>query len=71
MQETPGGSLTWKFPHPREQLSPRAITIEPVLQSLGAATTESTRFNYRSPRTLEPMLGDTGSHRNKKPLPLS
>ena len=31
----------WKIPHIREQLSPCAKTIEPVLQSLKTATTEA------------------------------
>ena len=35
-----------KMPHALEQLSPCTTAVEPVLQSLGAATTEPTCHNY-------------------------
>ena len=46
MQETWVLSLIGKTPHAAEQLSRCTTTTEPVLQSLGAATTEPTHYNY-------------------------
>ena len=43
MQETQVQSLIWEDPRAAEQLSPWATTVEPVLQSLGAATAEPTQ----------------------------
>ena len=48
-----------RIPHAVEQLSPCAATIEPVLQSLGTATTEAT-----IPRV---HAQQRESHHNKKP----
>ena len=45
-----------KIPHAAEQLSLCTTTIEPVLWSLGAATTEPMCHNYWSPCSLEPLL---------------
>ena len=45
-----------KIPHAAQQLSPCAITTEPVLQSPGAATTEPMCRSYRSPHTQEPEV---------------
>ena len=52
-----------KIPHATEQLSPRATTTEPVLQSPGAAATQPTCHAYGSPSTLEPVLHSKRSHR--------
>ena len=52
---------------PHMQLSPWDTTTEPVLQSLGAATTElKCSCNYWSLCTLEPMLHNKRSHHNEK-----
>ena len=56
-----------RIPHAAEQLSPCATTIEPVLQSPGAAATESRCHNYWSPCALDPMLHDKRSHHKEKP----
>ena len=79
----PGGSVTknppangrrhgfhpWsgKIPRAVEQLSPFARTTEPVLKSLGAATTEPTCCKDQSPRALEPVLCNQRSHHSEKP----
>ena len=55
-----------KIPHAREQLSQCTTTIEPVLQSLEAATTDPMCQKYRSLHALEPMLHSKRSHRNEK-----
>ena len=55
-----------KIPHAVEQWSPCPTTIEPVLQSPGAAT-ELMCYSYWSPRTLEPMLCKKRSHHTEKP----
>ena len=44
-----------------EQLTPCTATTAPLLQSLGAATTEPTCRNYWSPHTREPVLWNKGS----------
>ena len=41
MQGTQVQSLIEKIPHAADQLSPRDTTVEPVLQSPGAAATEA------------------------------
>ena len=45
-----------KIPHAMEQLGPCASTIELVIYSPRAATTEPMCYNSWSPRDLEPML---------------
>ena len=57
-----------KIPHGMEQLSPWATTIEPVLKSLGATTTEPMCCNCRSSGTLEPVLHSVRTHHNEKPV---
>ena len=56
-----------KNPHATEQISLGATTIEPVLQSLRATTTEPSSCNYRSLKTLEPMLSTKRSRYSEKP----
>ena len=65
MQETQGNLWLGKIPRAVEQLSPRATTIEPVLESscaTAAATSEPVR--------LEPELHSKRSHRNEKLEPI-
>ena len=57
-----------KSPHVSEQLSPCASTIELVLWSLGAITTELTCLSYWKLCTLELVLCSKRSHHNEKPL---
>ena len=45
-----------RIPHASEQLSLRATTTEPVLESPEIKTTEPTSCNYWSPCNLEPVL---------------
>ena len=62
MQETQGNLWLGKIPRAVEQLSPRATTIEPVLESscaTAAATSEPVR--------LEPELHSKRSPRREKP----
>ena len=56
------------FPHATEQLSPCALTIEPVLQSWRAATPESMCRDYGNPHTLKPMLRNKRGHHKEKPV---
>ena len=63
MQETQGDLWLGKIPLATEQLSPRATTIEPVLESscaTAAATSE--------PVHLEPELHSKTSPRREKPM---
>ena len=57
-----------KIPHAMEQPSPWATTIEPVLKSLGATTTEPMCCNCWSLRAREPELHSKRSHCNQKPV---
>ena len=50
-----------------EQLSQCVTTIEPLLESPGAAAAEPMCGNYRSPHAPEPTLHNKRSHFNKKP----
>ena len=66
MQETQIQSLVPEVARDTgEQLNPGATTIEPVLWSLGAATTEPACHNFWSPSALE--LRSKRSHRDEKP----
>ena len=56
-----------KIPHAMEQLGPCATTIELVIYSPRAATTEPTCYNSWSPRDLDPMLCNKKSQHNEKP----
>ena len=56
------------IPPATDQLSPRATTVEPVLWSLGATTTELTCCSYWSLRALDPMLCGKRGHCNEKAL---
>ena len=51
-----------KIPHAVEQLSQRATTIEPVLQSPGATITEPMCCHNWSPGTREPTLHNNKNH---------
>ena len=66
MEETRLWSLLWEIPHALEQLSPYTTTTEPVLQSLGTATTEPRRHSYWNLSALGPMLCNKRSHRNEE-----
>ena len=71
MQETQVQSLSRKIPHAKEQLSLYTTTTEPVLQSLGATTTEPMCCNYWSLHNLEPQLcskKSPGTATREKPL---
>ena len=61
-------SWSGKIPHAAEQLSPRAKTSEPVLNSLGPTATEPTCCNYWALLAIEPVLCNQRNHRNKKPV---
>ena len=65
-QETQVPSLNWKISHAAGQLRPRATTIEPVLQSPGAATPEPVCCNYWSPCALQPVLCNRRSHHKQQ-----
>ena len=56
------------IPYATEQLNLCAVTDEPVLWSLGIATTEPMWCNYWSPRALEPVLSNKRSHCNEKSM---
>ena len=56
-----------KIPYVAERLSPRTPTIDPVLQSLGAATIEPMCLDYWSLSTLESVPWHKRSHCNEKP----
>ena len=56
-----------KIPYALKELCLCATTIEPVLQSPGATTTEPMCCNCWSPSALEPMLCNKESHCNEKP----
>ena len=58
-----------KISHASEALSPSTTTIEPALQSLGAATMEPKCHIYWSLSTLEPVLCNKRSHLKEKPAP--
>ena len=51
MKGTQVWSLVWEEPTALEKLSMRTTTIDPVLQSPRAATTEPVSHSYESPRT--------------------
>ena len=61
---------TWvrKIPHAAEQLNLCATTTDPVLQSLGATTTEPMCRNYRNPRAVVLMVHAKRSHCSEKPV---
>ena len=67
MQETWVQSLIWEDPICRRAARPCTTTTEPVLQSLGAETTEPPCCNYRRPCTLEPTLRSKRGRCNEKP----
>ena len=56
-----------KIPHVEGKLCPCTSTTEPVLWSLGAATTGPTYHNCWSPNVLETTLPNKRSCRNEKP----
>ena len=56
-----------KMPHAIGQLSPHAATVEPVLDSLGPTTAESTRLYCWSLRALVPVACKKRSLCNEKP----
>ena len=60
------GSLSMKIPHALEQLSPYATTIEPVLQSQRATTTDP-HITTMKPKHLQLLLCSERSHCNEKP----
>ena len=53
------GTQAGKSPHASEQINPRV------------STTESTCWNYWGPHTLEPVLCNSRSHHNEKPMQCS
>ena len=64
-------SYLWsrRSPHTMEQLSPCTATVQPVLSSLGTATTETMCLSYWSPHAQEPVLCNERSCHNEKPMP--
>ena len=61
MQGTQVRSLIWEDP-----TCPGAR--KPVLQNLGATTTDLSSCNYWSPHSLEPLFHNVRSHCNEKPV---
>ena len=57
-----------KIPHAMEQLSPNTSSIEPVLESPGATTAETTCRSYWHPQALEPVSCNKRSHCREKPV---